>query len=526
MAGIGLPGTLLMGARSLNAQRLAIEVTGHNISNVNTPNAARQRVNLVTDIQLNLSLGPQGTGSYASNIESLRSKYLDNQIVKQTFNQGFYDKKASLASLVQETLGENLSTDTTGGVNGASSETGVQNDLNQFYEAYQSLAANPTSLEYRQQVLERARSLAGDIQAIASRLSDVQTDMRSEAGSTATDVNTLSKQIATLNSQIMKVESQTGAPANDLRDQRQEAIENLSKLISIKTSTNATNSSMVDIQIADTTGTALATGGTAGGYLVLGDNAAGTVINGNASTATASVGISATNPALVTLTNSATSTIPASTGLGGELGAIVNVANFVVGSASVAGGSSATTADTVYERLELFATQLATQVNALQNNGSAYDLDNNNNAGNLFSFTAGNAAATISMSLTNGRALAASSAANSPLNSTNASTIANLRDTQISPGSGWTNTSLSEYYRSSVVADTGFIVQQATRDSSTQTLVMNQLTAQRESVSGISIDEEMTNLIRFQRAYEASARLVSVADEMYTKVVNGMGAGR
>ncbi len=526
MAGIGLPGTLLMGARSLNAQRLAIEVTGHNISNVNTPGASRQRANLITDLQLNLSIGPQGTGSYALNIESLRSKYLDAQIVKQSFNEGFFDKKATLAKLVQDTLGENLETDTTGGVNGATSDTGVQNDLNQFYEAWQSLSSNPTSIEYRQQVLERARSLAGDIKAIATRLNDVQTDMRSEGASLATDANTLAREISNLNSQIMKTESVTGNAANDLRDKRQLAIEGLSKLISIKTTTNATNDKMIDVQIADSTGAALSTGGTAGGYLVFGDSGAGIGITGTASTTSAALGISTTNPALITLTNSATATIPASTGLGGELGAIVNVASFVLGSAAASGGSSATTADTVYERLELFATQLATQVNSLQNSATAYDLDNNNNAGNLFSFTAGNAAATIALSLTDPRDLAASTVSGSILNSNNATAIANLRNNAITPGSGWTNLSISEYYRSNVVTDTGFIVQQATRDSETQTLVMNQLNGQRESISGISIDEEMTNLIRYQRAYEASARLVTIADEMYNKVVNGMGAGR
>ena len=287
MAGIGLPGTLLMGARSLNAQRLAIEVSGHNISNVNTPGASRQRANLVTDLQLNLSLGPQGTGSYAMNIESLRSKYLDAQIVKQSFNEGFFDKKATLAKLVQDTLGENLQTDTTGGVNGATSDTGVQNDLNQFYEAWQLLSSNPTSIEYRQQVLERSRSLAGDIKAIATRLNDLQTDMRSDGSSLATDANTLAKEISTLNSQIMKTESVTGNLANDLRDKRQYAIEQISKLISIKTSTNATNDKMIDVQIADSTGTALATGGTAGGYLVFGDSGAGVDISGAASTTSA-----------------------------------------------------------------------------------------------------------------------------------------------------------------------------------------------------------------------------------------------
>lgn len=526
MAGIGLPGTLLMGARSLNTQRLAIEVTGHNIANVNTPNASRQRANIVTDIQLNLAVGPQGTGSYVTNIQSLRSRYLDAQIVKQTFNEGFYDKKLELTKLVQESLAENLETDSTGGVNGATSLTGVQNAINQFFESWQLLASDPTSIEYRQQVLERSRSLSGDIRAIANRLVDTQTDIRSDGASIAADANTWGREIASLNSQIIRAEASTGYVANDLRDKRQEAIEQLSKLVSIRTSVNTTNDKMIDVQIADSTGTALATGGTAGGYLVLGDGAAGLDSNGTASTTTAAIGISGTSPALVTLTNSATSTIPATTSLGGELGAIVNVSNFVIGGTTITGGTSATTADTVYERLELFASQLATQMNALQNNGSAYDLDNNSNAGNLFSFTAGNAAATINLNLSDPRDLAASSAAGSPLNGSNATAIANMRDAQVSPGSGWSNLSIAEYYRSNVVTNTGFIVQQADRDSKTQTLVMNQLNSQREQISGISIDEEMTNLIRFQRAYEASARLVSVADEMYNRVVNGMGAGR
>ncbi len=529
MSGIGLPGTLLMGARSLIAQRMAIEVTGHNISNVNTPNAARQRANLLTDITVNLMVGPQGTGSYVNKIESLRSAMLDAQMVKQTSNEGFYDKKRDLVALIQDTLGENLQTDSTGGVNGASSQTGIQNDLNQFFEAFQTLSSDPTSIEYRTQVLERARSLAADIRAVSSRLTELQTDLLNEGTADALDINIATKQIASLNNQIMRAEASSGLLANDLRDQRQEAIEQLSKLISITTSTNATNSSMIDVKIADSSGTALTTGGTAAGFLVLGTDAAGVDINGAAATTTAAVGVTGTpgtTPLRVTLTNSATATIPASTSLGGEIGALVNTDNFVIGTTSVAGGTSAVTADTLRERLELFASTLASQVNALQNNAGAFDLDNNANAGNLFSSTAGNVAATINLNLSDPRDIAASNANNSPLNGQNAIALGQLRDTQVTAGSGWTSQSISEFYRSSVVAQSGFVVQQAERDSQSQTLIMNQLSQQREAVSGISIDEEMSNMIRFQRAYEASARLVSTADEMYKTIVNGMGAGR
>jgi flagellar hook-associated protein 1 FlgK len=518
-----------MGARSLNAQRLAIEVTGHNISNVNTPGAARQRANLVTDLQLNLSLGPQGTGSTVLNIESLRSKYLDTQIVKQTFNQGFYDKKASLAKLVQDTLGENLSTDTTGGVNGASSETGVQNDINQFFEAWQSLSSDPTSIEYRQQVLERARSLAGDIRAIATRLNDVQTDLASEASSLATDANTLAKEIASLNSQIMKVESQTGGVANDLRDKRQKAIEDLSNLVSITTSASLVNDKMIDVKIANTTGSAINSGvytsgtissGASLGYLVLADNANGTDINGAVSTATGSFGTTitkdsngiVTSPVSMTLTNFASSL----NNIGGEIGAVVNVANSTIGTLAASGP-----VDTVLEKLNLFASTLITRVNTIHASGFTNVSPYTNSGGAFFS---GSDASDIGINITDANLIAASNTSGSPLDSGNATDMARLRDTQLTIGTD--NVSISEYYRSRVVTDTGFVVQQAERDSASQTLVMNQLSAQRESISGISIDEEMTNLIRFQRAYEASARLVSIADEMYNRVVNGMGAGK
>ena len=108
---IGLNGSLLMGAQSLNAQQQAIETIGNNISNINTPGYARQRVNLTTN-ETNGRGGEMDMGVSVANIESLRSPLLDGLVQQSLGGQGFADNQASLTSTVQTSLGEQLTSST------------------------------------------------------------------------------------------------------------------------------------------------------------------------------------------------------------------------------------------------------------------------------------------------------------------------------------------------------------------------------------------------------------------------------
>jgi flagellar hook-associated protein 1 FlgK len=172
------------------------------------------------------------------------------------------------------------------------------------------------------------------------------------------------------------------------------------------------------------------------------------------------------------------------------------------------GGFIATPAGSLVYELNTFATNLVTLLNGQHAGGTTWDLDGNN-GGNFF--TAGTNANNIAVAITDPRDLAAASGAADPgtLNSDNIRNITNLRD----------NANLGDAYRETV-ANFGTDVQQAERNLAAQELIQEQVAKRRESYSGISVDEEMTNLIVFQRAFEASARFITIIDEMYQQVVN------
>jgi flagellar hook-associated protein 1 FlgK len=86
--------------------------------------------------------------------------------------------------------------------------------------------------------------------------------------------------------------------------------------------------------------------------------------------------------------------------------------------------------------------------------------------------------------------------------------------------------SLGDYYNGAIIAVMGVDVQQAERMTASENVLVNQLSNQKDSVSGVSLDEEMTNLVKFQKSYAAAARMITIMDDMLDKIVNGMGVTR
>lgn len=493
MAGIGLNASLLMATRSLLAQRQAIEVAGHNLANVNTPGAARQRVDLRSDAALlhQGPLGQQGLGVYVQEIQSVRSPLLDTQVVRQESYLGFEAEVAMLGRLLEQTLGENFTTSQLQSIPGVQSLTGMQNSLNAFFDSWNQLAADPTSAVARREVLTRAEAVASDIRSAYDRVMEAKEGLFPEAVQVADRVNVLAGQLADLNEQISRVEVGVNNPANDLRDQRQMILEELAGLVNITVTENAGNDRMVDVALADNPSVLLVTG-----------------VSGAGEDASYSLGLTAaydasTNSSLqftATSATAATINLTATQPSLGRLGGLVEVATVIIGNGHASGSA------TLAGRLNQFAENLRTAVNGLHQGTTTWDADGVN-GGAFFSGTAQN----FAVAITDPDAVAAAGGATNPgpLDATVARAIAALRSDE----------DLGEYHRQTT-ANLGLQVQQAQRAEKAQQLVADQIRKEREAVSGISIDEEMTNLITFQRAFEASARLINTLDEMMRTVTS------
>jgi flagellar hook-associated protein 1 len=478
MYGLGLNGSLLMGSQALNAQQLAIQVIGNNLSNVNTPGYARQRANLVETETLTTSSGEQGTGVSVSDIQSVRSSLLDGLVQQSLGGQGYADDQASLTSTVQTALGENFSSTATTGSSSTTSSGAIQTALSNFFSSLQSLAASPSDSTTRQEVVQDATSLATALNGAYSRVQQTQGQIATDASSITDQVNQLSTTIASLNQQIVSVQSASGGTADDLIDTRAQDISQLSQLVNVTATTQSNGT--VTVALADAPSVVLVSGVDGGG--------AGT-------TQSLSVSYDPTSSTPLTVSGSTSGPLGAGIPSSGSLGSHLEVANTLIGAPAADGGTG------LLAQLDDVADSLMSQMNMA--NKAGFDL--NGTAGtNFFSGTGAADIAVASNIAANPSLIAAASATGAPLDGSNAEAMANIQ-----------NSSAIVPAFQDLVSGLGTAVSTATSNQTTQDQVTTQLKNQQNSVEGVSIDEEMTNLISFQQAYSASARFVTTIAGLY-----------
>jgi flagellar hook-associated protein 1 len=484
MYNIGLNASLLLGSQSLQAQQTAIETTGTNLANINTPGYARQRVNYVTDQQDGTG-GEFDMGASIANVESLRSPLLDSLVQQALSSQGYADKQASSASTVQDALGEQFTSaggsSTSGTVTSGSGP--IQDAMSTFFSALQSLASTPNDASAQQVAASDATTLTSAITSAYQRVQSTQGQIASDASSITTQINQLTAQIASLNQQITTVEASSGESANQLSDTRTADIQSLSSLVNVTATTQSNGT--VSVALADNPSVVLVNGNYGGG---------------SGTTQSLSVTYNANGSVPLTVSGSTTGVLGTGVPSGGSLGSDLDVANNVIGATGAAGGTG------VLGQMDAVASQLISQMNT--QNKAGYDA-NGNAGGNFFTGTGAADIAVSSAIASNPALIATASATNSPLDGSNALAMSQLQN----------SASITPAFQS-IVANLGQTVSAATANQTTQDQITQQLQAQQSSVSGVSIDEEMTNLINFQQAYSASARFITTISAMYSTLTS------
>jgi flagellar hook-associated protein 1 FlgK len=472
---LGIFGTLNLATRSLSTQRVGTEIAGHNLANVNNSAYARQRVNIETALPIPTELGPQGTGADAVSIRQIRDQLLDRQIQNETSVRGWLEAQQQALQYAQANLGQEIDRQASGAegaaaTGGVGGQNGLAEGLAGFFNAFQSLSTNPTNLAERQVLLIKAQNLAVQFNQIDQRLANVHSSLNNAIQIDVDNANRLISDVAKLNEQIVAAEIGIGGTANDLRDIRQQRLEELAKLVNF--STTAQPSGSVDIVI---NGTPITSGALVNDQLEAYDPGSGSL--------------------LLRLQNSGTPVNLTSGSLQGTIEARD-------------GGLA-----TLRQELNQLAAHLVSTVNTLHTPG--YDLTGN--TGQAF-FTGTNAATlAVNTTLTTdpGR-IQAADAPNAPGNNRIALALAQLaQQNQAALG----NQTFNQRYGQTVAA-VGQSLSSVNAQLNNQQIVESMLLRQRDAVGGVSIDEEMTDLIKYQRAFEASARLVTTLDEMLTILVN------
>ena len=465
---LGLLGTLDLAARGLATQRQGVEVAGHNLTNASNTAYSRQRVAIQSTVGNDGRFGSYGTGSEVVAIQQIRSELLDSQLVNEGSVGGSLQAQQRGLQYAQARLGQNLDRTSSGSDVAAGAGLGggrqISAGLAQLFTAFQSLSANPTSISERQVTLSRASDLASQFNQIDANLGGIETQLNESLGSDAQQANHLLGDIAKLNERISRMEASGSSPANDLRDHRQAKLEELSKLVRFDSVQGADGA--VDIAIS---GVSFVSSGLVSSRLETFDSGGGRLEIRASGTATA---------------------LPLT---GGSLHGTLDVREGPVRELRLA--------------LRSIAESLIVEVNGLHAGG--FGLGGTTGQ----PFFVGTTATDIRVNpalIADPAKIQASGDAASPGNNQVVLTLAQLSSRGLTALGGQTFTGR----HGAAVAALGESLASVNRQISDHEVVSTMLISQRDSVSGVSLDEEMTNLTRFQRAYQASAKLITTVDEM------------
>ncbi|MDF2937956.1 MAG: flagellar hook protein FlgK [Paenibacillaceae bacterium] len=508
--------------RSLFTQQTALSTVGHNIANANTEGYSRQTVNMTASrpmeavgLMRSNAPGQLGTGVEYSSINRIRENFLDAQFRNENKTQGNW-------SIQLDTL-EKLET-----IMNEPSDAGIRTVVDNFYKAWHDLSESPEDITARKLVKETAQSLTDAFNQASKQLSDLSADISENIQVKVSQINTTTNTITNLNSQIIRIEG-LGDNANDLRDQRDLLVDQLSKVLNVTAvdgpqgyqvmmgTVNLVNGSAVippvtvdSLEEAYSSGTL--NGGEVYGMIVSRDvfvkdytkqldHLANAMANGE-----------------ITVTIPSGSVIPEGTTL----------------------GSTSYTGSVASRTLASDLTVKVAGLNGLHKLGYTL-VDGAVTAGDNFFVSKDGGTITASSFQVNSKILEDASYIASSMrtymdgttekvvkgNKDLALGVAQLVDTKvsfasISGGELTLNGTVNDFFRS-IVGQLGVQTEAAKRQTNNSKMVVDQVDSRRQSVSGVSIDEEMTSMIKYQHAYNAAARVMTSVDEMLDKIINGMG---
>lgn len=453
-----LNASLASALSGLIADQGAMAATTNNVANVNTPGYSRQEPVLVASDPVVLSPLTFGTGVTLQSIESIRDPILESQIQQQTQAEGQY---STLASALQQTQ-----------TNFTASTGDIGTAISNFFDSINQLSTNPSDLSLRQGVLTAAGNVASSFNTTANSLTQQQTSLDLSVVQQVGRINQLTQQIAQLNTQVSNLQN-VGENAGTFIDQRQQAIDQLSSLVDVSVIPSDNSLTLITAN---------------GAPLVTGQQSF------QLQTQTNSAGLHE----IYSQGNDITSQITS-----GQLGGTLQARDQEI--------------PAIQTQLNTLAAGLATSVNKVQTAG--YDLNGNPTGATSLSGTpqtpvylfnppaATGAAANLSVAITDPSLIAASSDGTAGSNG-NAEAMYALSNQAIIDGQ-----SPTDYY-SEIVFNVGNSASNASAEQTASSQVLQQLNDQRASISGVSLDEEAANMVRYQNAYSASAQVITAINDM------------
>ena len=463
----GIYGILNTGKGALLTEQKAIDVTGHNVANVNTPGYSRQRVNTETNEPISISPGQVGTGVRATEIQRIYDRFLGVQINNENQYWGRWEAQKGALERAEVIFDE-------------STGYGLNQAMSEFWNAWQDLSDNPSGKPQRVVLVAKTEALTSAFNKMALDLKRIQQDTDRSIKGTINEINMIAKEIADLN-RVISQEEGVGQNANDFRDKRDLLLKQLSLLIDIST-------------LEDNEGkVAVLVGG--GRPLVEG------VFNWNLS-----AGNTSGFNKIMHVDSDGNSVDITHNIAGGKMKGWLEARDVAV--------------PKYLNKINDLSVAMMNEINSIHQKGYGLTTDPSGNPYTNIDFFSGTSASdmAVNLDIINDvkKIAAAGSAGGVPGDNSNAISIANLQN-ELKMDEG---TETFDSYFNSLVSEIGVEVGSATVKLDHQTAVIDHLNNSRESISGVSLDEEMVNLIKFQHAYDAAAQLINKTDELLDTVIN------
>jgi flagellar hook-associated protein 1 FlgK len=473
----GLFGTLNNATKGLNVQQSALQTTSHNISNANTEGYSRQKVTMVADNPYTLGgIGQVGTGVRIASIDRIVDPYVNNQLRNENSSLEMYSQKSDVLGQLE-------------GIFNEPSTTGLNNNLSKVFSSWTYLGSNPELATAKTMVAQNSETFTDTLHHMSNQIDNLHDGTVQDIEKNVLDFNAKVAQLDSLNNQIFNVTSQGQAP-NDLLDQQDKLLKELTGIVGVESSYDKFNRVSI----------------TVGGQSVLTED----------SIAELSVGTDPTD---------------------GQLS--VDGEPIAITSGNIKGSQEALTEiDTKKQELNNLAFTFATAVNNIHSNGGTgadfFEIGSGDDYAasiqvkqeildDVSTINAGkNLAGVVSGDGTRAQAIAALQ--NTKLDySSDQSGMTYDKDTMtLSIINSTKGSTVSGAYNDSVT-QMGIVKQQSDNMVDSQGSLVSLLEARRDSVSGVSINEEVTNTITYQSAFEANSRIISVVSEMLDTLINRTG---
>lgn len=558
---MSLLSVLNVGTRALFASQMAMDVAGQNISNANVEGYSRKRLNLQPDYRSDSAYGQIGLGVEIINIERLRDVFIDEQIRRQNQEVGLYEELDSTLEKI-----ENIFTEP--------SDTGVMHFIDQFFDSWQNLANNPSDISARTMVKTNAEILIDVFNNVSGELSNLRLTRNEELQQRIRKVNEVTKELYNLNLEIGTVEL-NNQNANDSRDRRDLILKELSKIIDISvvendrgqitvtTSGNIIVSPVFYQELETTTSTTrLADGSTQlevgvrfansknefrpqGGQIkgllesrdkiipeyqrLLDDLATSMVkqvneLHTQGYTLNGFTGIyffdeSTIGASTIKLSASILSDVDnIAASSGGEMHPAsqnqLPAGTHDFGSSPLQLYRDPTALPLVSAKNIVKGTVIVTTPTLALTENVDYHVDYVNGTIQMLHSGYDGQDLQIDFNYRSGGFAGAG-------DNSNAIKIANLRGalTMNKDVHGDGTSSYSEFY-SSMIGRLGLSRNEADSNLKTRNFLVTQFETHQDAIAGVSLDEEMADLIKFQHTYQAAARMISIADEMLDTLIN------